>query len=386
MKKAVLLKLFLLVTCWAYAQTTYSVRYVDNGGWPGGVRTGFVLSKFGWAEITPGSAAVNAWSQTQALPFNFLFFGQPVTHFKVSENMLLTFDTTDTRLPNDNRNLPTSVLPDQTIAAYWDRFTISPPTANDAKVVTKEFGTAPLRQFWIVWYNYEYGSPGAITSYNAVVLEETTNKIYVVDQFSNNGNGITGTVGLQLSGTTAVQAGDSLSFLNMNAPQQNESDYIEFRPRVITPFDVSADALNSPLAGKAGCYTATEPVEVAVINYGTSPVSQVPVSVQVSGAVTRTFNGTYTGTIQPNDTVLVNLGTLDMTLGGTYNFMATASLPNDGDATNNSLTDTVRISVTPAIAMPTTPITFTGYNGWNLAQVAPGWATYSNPGMPGGNY
>src|SRR5690606_15864703 len=110
MKKLLLLKLLLFTAYYGFAQTTYDMSYVQNAGYPGGIRptSSSTTETSGWTTILPGSAAANSWSPSQTLPFAFNFFGQPVTNFKASANMLVTFDVANAALPNANTNLPTA--------------------------------------------------------------------------------------------------------------------------------------------------------------------------------------------------------------------------------------------------------------------------------------
>ena len=110
----------------------------------------------GWSVLIPGSQAVNTWSPVQALSFPFDFFGTPVTHFKVSGNGVLTFDTTATATPTDNFNLPIGAVanvPNMSFLAFWDSFTAGAPTSSNDQLMIKEFGTAPNRELWFTYYS-----------------------------------------------------------------------------------------------------------------------------------------------------------------------------------------------------------------------------------------
>ncbi len=194
----------------------------------------------GWTVIHPstayGGSSVNSWSSAQSVGFPFSFYGSSATHFCVSKNYLLTFDTTvvgttvNSSITTDNTALPHANLPDHTIAYFWGGF--SPPLGGGDDVQMKTFGTIPNRQLWIK--NFSYKHEAQSFSYNFVVLEETTHKIYVVDaQFGNQGVG-SYTVGVQLNSTTAIQHPNSPNISSINAgsytPWPNV-DYYEFTPR-----------------------------------------------------------------------------------------------------------------------------------------------------------
>ena len=179
---------------------TYNIVSTPNGGLPpGGYLTSYPTTT--GTLLMTGPQAANQWSPIQTLPFPFYFYGNLVTQFKVSGNGVLTFDVNSAILPGTNTTIPTASLPDSSIAFLWDDF--SPTNSGDA-VRTQTYGTAPNRQQWIWYYSYEIGSPSVSFAYFAMVLEETTNNIYVVDMY--NGSPLTSgnTVGIQLNATTGV--------------------------------------------------------------------------------------------------------------------------------------------------------------------------------------
>ena len=164
----------------------------------------------GWTAITSGSQSSNLWSDAHSIPFSFEFFGTSVTQFKVSQNGLITFDVSASGTTvNNNTSLPNANLPDNTIAGFWDDFTNSPPTGANDIVYTKIFGTSPNRQFWIKYYSFEYSV--FEYSYFSIVLDETTNKVYIVRNNTHSSSVAAGssTVGVQLNSTTALQTSNS---------------------------------------------------------------------------------------------------------------------------------------------------------------------------------
>ncbi|KPJ95956.1 MAG: hypothetical protein AMJ53_01755, partial [Gammaproteobacteria bacterium SG8_11] len=98
----ILLLLFSFQT--SYAQTVYgSNQYFDVGN-PGGINTEGDAPGLGdWTEILTGADPVHHWTDVQDIPFTFEYFGNVVTHYMVSQNGLVTFDTLATLLPDDNR-------------------------------------------------------------------------------------------------------------------------------------------------------------------------------------------------------------------------------------------------------------------------------------------
>ncbi|MBL7800345.1 MAG: fibronectin type III domain-containing protein [Chitinophagales bacterium] len=128
------------------------------------------------------------------------------------------------------------------------------------------------------------------------------------------------------------------------------------------PIDASITAVTAPASSLCG--TASENVIVTLKNVGCNSLSSFPVTVNVTGAVTTSISGTYTGTIAPDATASFTVGTLDMTSGGTYNFSATVNTAGDGNASNNTATRT-SITLNPSISI--TPASATICNGGSQA-------------------
>ena len=313
-----------------YAQVSYQTQYVTNTTNPGGLNTtGY--SQSGWSVVIPGGAATNSWSATQTMPFPFEFFGTPVTHYKVSGNGLVTFDTNATALSVGNYDLPTDSVPDLTICGMWDEFSSNAPVGSNDAVVVDTFGVAPNRQFWIKWFSYEYGNPSTSFNYWSVVLEETTNKVYVVDHYGFGGP-LTGTVGVQKDNQAGISFGDNLALLSSS--NNSDDNYWEFDPFLLVPGNISPTAMTSP---SSPVVPGSQPVAIDVYNTGSDTVTSFTVNWTANGLAQTPFN--FSGSLAPFATVNVNLGNYNVASGFT-NFEFITDLPNggpDGDPTNDTL-------------------------------------------------
>lgn len=214
----------------------YAASYHPNAGNPGGlaVQTDDNIGG-GWVQF-PGlvvNAAVNQWSGAVALPFAFEFFGQAVTEVRATYNGALTFNAPGAA-PAANDILPSAQLPNNSIACFWDEFASDGDTGPDDDVLYRTVGAAPNRQFWVRWQNMDYGVKNNILPLDnnfAVVLEETTHNIYLVDMRSNNAANLSTTVGLQRNANCAAAWGlndVTVDPTNTNAPGDN--DYYQFVP------------------------------------------------------------------------------------------------------------------------------------------------------------
>lgn len=216
-----------------YAQSYVSSLFANGGNPPGAFSNETSDINSSGTEIISASLSTNTWSAAQSIPFTFNFNGSAVTHFRVSGNGLVSFDTTGATgvPPSPNAALPASGLPDKTIAAFWDDFTGSAPTGSNDRAYTLLLGSAPNRQLVIKWYSYEWG-PGGDFAYLAVVLEEGTDKIYIVEQYTSSSlTGGSTTVGVQVDGTTAYTDGSTISIGGKGSSPSDNSYYeYEFFP------------------------------------------------------------------------------------------------------------------------------------------------------------
>ncbi|MEM7655518.1 MAG: T9SS type A sorting domain-containing protein [Bacteroidota bacterium] len=383
MKK--LLPIFILLLGWnggLWAQS-YLSGYLQDAGNPIGINslTGDA-DQSGWTDIIPGGQSANAWSANQTLPFAFEFFGTPVTALKASLNGLVTFDTASVLLPNVNENLPSASLPDLTIAGFWDEFTNNSPTGGNDVVQTQTFGTAPNRQYWVKWFSFEIGNPSLSFAYFAVVLEEGTNKVYIVDQYSTTAGDLTATVGLQFDATTAVQVGNDSVDISGNGSGFADNDYYDFFPTSGAAADVAVLGVSFSDIANQGCATTTEPITIQVLNAGTTPATGILASFSVDGGI-PVAPETIPGTFAPGDTATYTFtATADLSAPGVHTVLGIATIIGDGDNSNDSLGGSV---FTIPAEVPSLPVVdFTGYNSSNLSTLFPGWFEAEGVDAPGG--
>src|SRR5210317_1365772 len=186
-----LLGIGLSVNAQSYTYTT--AKSNTDVGNPGSLRTSSDATTSGGTTILTGYSgpsgsssstyySTNYWSLAQPIPFSFEFYGSTVDSFCVSKNGLLTFTTSvagqavNTSL-NSNSSLPNSNLPDSTVCYFWDNMGVS--ISSSDRIVTSVIGSSGSRQLWI--HNYSWELSSSSYCYFAMVLEEGSNKIYLVD-------------------------------------------------------------------------------------------------------------------------------------------------------------------------------------------------------------
>ena len=95
----------------------------------------------------------NSLSSWYDLPFDWNFYGQPVTGYRIAHDGYITFDNSSGNSIGNNTNLPTPLGPNNAIYACWDDFT------SDVTISMKTYGVTPNRIHNITLAGLNY--PGA---------------------------------------------------------------------------------------------------------------------------------------------------------------------------------------------------------------------------------
>ena len=274
----------------------YYLPFVNAGVNPGGLNTDNEYPNGGgldasWSMILGGSQTSPAWSPSQTIPFTFNFNGAAVTSYKVSSSGVLTFAANAGTAPTyTNAALPNSAIPDSSICIWG----LKAAGAND-NIMIKTFGTAPNRQQWIFFASYNWNSGGSsVWTYWSIVLEETTNNIYIVDQ--RTGNGTTSlTAGIQIDSASAFMVSGSPALANNAGTNATPSDnsYYQFvygtqpvRDIKMLSFDMSDYAQSSVAIDVKGTFVNLGSADITTfdlnysINGGTTVTSALTASVQ----------------------------------------------------------------------------------------------------------
>ena len=295
MKKIVLSLLALASFTMAHAQY-WQLPNINAGSNPGGLNVDSEYPVGGglattWTTILSPSATPT-WSTNQTIPFSFSFNNAAVSSFKVSNSGVLTFDVaTALTAPSFTKAaLPNATIPNNSVC-IWGLGGIG---AND-NVVSKTFGTAPNRQMWIQFSSYGYGSvmsDGSNFTYWSIVLEETTNKIHIVD---NRTGGYTGTAlvsaGVQISSTSAyaVALSPNLASLTQSDPTPTDNSYYTFIPGTQPAFDLSATSISTNKYISVGNTSITGVIK----NIGTTTITSMTLNYKIDGGapVTAILSG-----------------------------------------------------------------------------------------------
>jgi hypothetical protein len=116
---------------------------------------------------------------------------------------------------------------------------------------------------------------------------------------------------------------------------------------IIVPFDVGVTAIGSPI--DQDCADDSIQVLIHVSNLGANTATGIPVVVNITGAVTQTFNDTINANITAGTDVVLNMGTINVSAGGVIHITAYTAYSNDNDLTNDTLRVNDTIVVAPAL-------------------------------------
>jgi len=291
MKKSLLLIIALFAGVAVFAQGYYQIPV--NAGNPGGLNTddeypvGGGLSST-WTTILGGSNSTPTWSPNQTIPFTFEFNGVTESSYKVSSTGILTFNTSAAAAPSSTPNtIPNAAIPDKSILVWG----IEGIGSND-NIVTKTFGTAPNRQHWIFFSSYGMNGVSGGWSYWSIVLEESTNNIYIVDQRNANGS-LSATVGVQVDGSTAVSVAGSPNVTHLAGNGETAADnfYYSFLPGTQPTYDMAG--LNFIITPFLSLTDAPFDIEAEFSNYGTATITSADMNYSINGgaAVTQALTG-----------------------------------------------------------------------------------------------
>ncbi|MBT8377746.1 MAG: hypothetical protein KJN64_00790, partial [Ignavibacteria bacterium] len=283
-KKILFVTILTLATNFALAQYFYT-PYLSPGQNPSGLNTDdeFPIgggAAPGWTTILAGGNTANTYSANRTIPFAFNFNGITESQYKVSNSGILTFDVATGLSPGTaNSILPSILVPDKAICIWG----IAGPGAND-NIISKTFGTSPNRQHWISFSSYNLNNNW---SYWSIVLEEGTDKIYIVDQRHQSiQSGLT--LGIQINDTFAIQVANSPNIATVAGSNSAPSDnaYYEFTQGTQPDYDFEIHhiALNSfPNIDMAPFSIAGD-----LSNLGASTITSFNINYSINGGAIQT--------------------------------------------------------------------------------------------------
>ncbi len=295
MKKQLLLALsFLLLVVTTNAQY-YQIKV--SGGNPKGLNNDAEFPPGGglaadWQTLITGSTSTtSSWSADQLLPFNFKFNGNSVTTYRVSSSGVVNFSTTAPAAPAYGTvDLASSTVPDNSVCVLG----LGTTTTSDF-VVRKVFGTAPNRQLWIQYNSCSEPNLGTGWVYFSIVLEETSNNIYFVDQRTQCVSGSTIctnktklSAGIKVDATNVFTVPGSPSYesTNLNDPTPADNTYFMFIQGSQPNDEINLVSLDLP---KFIQKNSSVSIKGKISNYGGADLTSFKLSYSINGGTVKTM-------------------------------------------------------------------------------------------------
>ncbi|MCC7297027.1 MAG: T9SS type A sorting domain-containing protein [Bacteroidia bacterium] len=276
------------------------------------------------------------YSSAIFIPFAFQFNGNAETALKASPTGFITFDTSVSgSAPAGTYALPNGALPSKTVSILG-----MASTGDNDKILTRSFGVAPNRQFWIKFASLS--TPGDTTSsfnYWSIVLEESTQKIFVVgmyfNQTFNEYQSPNHSIGLQLNNSNAISVKGSPAITNkVSGKNPGDNFYYEFIPGSALLYDAELQLKNSTAVLKSG---ENMNVDLSISNLGQSTIDSLSVAYSVNGGAPVKARYSAMG-ILPSAESLFSLSLTPVNNAGTagtaYVVKIWVSQPNNSNESN----------------------------------------------------
>lgn len=158
--------LVILLSMFTHAQNYTISSYVgdDFDYWSGGY-------DYDFHSVQSGS--ISSWID---LPFDWEFYGQSVSGYRIAHNGYITFDNSPAAPVLTNTNLPNLNGPNNAIYACWDNFT------SNSTISSVTYGAAPNRVHIITWAGLHYDGHFSDRMTVAVMIYESCLDFEVVVQ------------------------------------------------------------------------------------------------------------------------------------------------------------------------------------------------------------
>ena len=330
-----LMATFILLSTLASAQYYY-VPYQNAGTNPGGLNNDSEYPVGGGLDaswtVLRAPSATPAWSAVTNLPIAFNFNGAAVTQFKVSTSGVLTFTTGAVTVPAySTLALPNATIPDNSVCIMGIR-----GTGTNDNVVTKTFGTAPNRQYWVMFSSYSTSNTN-VYSYWSMLLEEKTNNIYIVDQRHNLAYNVS--AGIQLNSTTAFPITGSPSLSTVAGADATPADntYYEY---IFGSQAADQAKLKTLTVDKYLIVPGSVFIEGVVQNLGANAITNMDIKYE-TGGTTYTYSLTSLNILSNTNYSFIHSTPLNVSSAIPYPVKVWVDIVGDADHTDDTLSSVV---------------------------------------------
>ncbi|MCH1534194.1 MAG: T9SS type A sorting domain-containing protein [Schleiferiaceae bacterium] len=299
-----------------------------------------------WTSILGAAQSAGTYSSVQTLPFTFKLQGTAIDSFRVSNTGVLTFSRKTS--PADHSvgsavAITNSTIPDSSICVLG----INGSGAND-QIARKTFGTSPNRQEWIMFSSYSVTGAAGGWSYWSIVMEETTNNIYIVDQRTATAVPSL-TLGVRVNSTNVYDQITSVGSNSTNAPDFLDNTYYTFIQGVQPDYELAAASLNvSPYLGlNAAPFT----IAADFTNNGAQGLTSATFNYSVNGSTPMTSSLTGISIASGSTGTLTSSTTWTPSSTGLYTVKAWLSGLNGSNVDANTANDTVSLDIQVVTAL-----------------------------------
>ncbi|CAI8385825.1 MAG: Uncharacterised protein [Cryomorphaceae bacterium] len=299
-----------------------------------------------WSSILGAAQTAGTYSPAQTIPFDFMFNGDTVTTYRVSNTGILTFSQAAAPAAHPSgavSALSASTVPDSSVCILG----VNGSGSND-QIARKTFGTAPNRQEWIIFASYSAtGTSTSHWTYWSIVLEEGSNNIHIVDQRTAGWAGSLN-IGVRVDATTIDEIAGVTSG-STNAPDRTDNTHYTFIQGVQPEYEMAGNSvnLNPYLALTSAPFT----IGADFVNNGSQTVTSADLNISVNGgaAQTSSLSNLSIASLATGTAVATTAWTPSAT--GNYEIKAWLSNLNgtgvDADLSND--TASITVQVVPAL-------------------------------------
>ena len=301
-----------------------------------------------WTSILAAQQTAGSYSSSQNIPFTFLFNGDTVTTYRASNTGIVTFSQLSSPANNSAGtavSLSSATVPDSSVCILG----INGSGSND-QVARKTFGTSPNRQEWILFASYSAtGTTGSHWTYWSVVLEETTNNIYIVDQRTAGWTG-TVNVGVRVDSATTDEI-SALSSASTNAPDRTDNTHQTFIQGIQPDYEMAGVAVNmNPFVALT---SAPFTVSADFVNNGAASITGADINYSVNGGTATTSTLTGLSIASGASATVTSSTNWTPSATGTYDVKVWLSNLNGSNSDANTSNDTAMITVQVVAALTT---------------------------------
>ena len=301
-----------------------------------------------WSSIMGSAQIAGTYTAPQNLPFTFLFNGNPVGTYRVSNTGIVTFSQKASLANNSAGSrvaLNGASVPDSSVCVLG----LNGQGTND-EIAIKTFGTAPNRQHWVMFSSFSFtGTTANHWTYWSIVFEETTNNIYIVDQRTANFAGSVN-IGVRIDASN-VEEITGVTSASTNLPDPSDNTHYSFIQGIQPDYEMQGISVN--LNNYLPLTSAPFTVSADFVNNGAVTITSADLMVSINGATPTTTALTSLNIASASSATVSQSSGWTPTASGPYTVEAWLTNLNGGNVDSNPGNDKASKSVQVVSALTT---------------------------------